>query len=170
MYFPYLCFLLHLTGHMLTRAFLCRAFHGLAALPAVCIHTPSGLIGLFPLPIRNELTWNNIKLINWCFTARQHKIGQFVPIYQGWLLAQAFEDSQRETYKNIVACDTMNILTQRQTTGMPYLLKEKQCIQQITRPRMGKKSRRALNEVISNLILSKNFVLQHLLFVRLYIA
>jgi len=23
------------------------------------------------------------KLIDWCFTARQHKIGQFVPIYQG---------------------------------------------------------------------------------------
>jgi len=27
------------------------------------------------------------KLIDWCFTARQHKIGQFVPIYKGdyWL-------------------------------------------------------------------------------------
>jgi len=34
-------------------------------------------------------------MIDWCFTARQHKIGQFVPIYQGGLLAQAFEDSQR---------------------------------------------------------------------------
>jgi len=33
--------------------------------------------------------------------ARQHKIGQFVPIYKGGLLAQAFEDSQRGTYKNI---------------------------------------------------------------------
>jgi len=30
-------------------------------------------------------------LIYWCFTARQHKIGQFVPMYQGGLLAQAFE-------------------------------------------------------------------------------
>jgi len=40
-------------------------------------------------------------LIDWCFTARQHKIGQFVPIYQGGLLAQAFEDSQRGTYINI---------------------------------------------------------------------
>jgi len=40
-------------------------------------------------------------LIDWCFTARQHKIGQFVPIYQGGLLAQAFKDSQRGTYKNI---------------------------------------------------------------------
>jgi len=39
----------------------------------------------------------------------------------------------------------MNIHMQRQTTGMPYLLKDKQCIQQNTRPRMGKKnaSRRA---------------------------
>jgi len=33
-------------------------------------------------------------LIDWCFTARQHKIGQFVPSYQGGLLAQAFKDSQ----------------------------------------------------------------------------
>jgi len=40
-------------------------------------------------------------LIDWCFTARQHKIGLFVPIYQGGLLAQAFEDSQRGAYKNI---------------------------------------------------------------------
>jgi len=40
------------------------------------------------------------RLIDWCFTAPQHKIGQFVPIYQGGLLAQPFEDSQRGTYKN----------------------------------------------------------------------
>jgi len=42
-------------------------------------------------------------LIDWLIGAlrsRQHKIGQFVPIYQGRLLAQAFEDSQRGTYKN----------------------------------------------------------------------
>jgi len=54
-------------------------------------------------------------------------------------------DSQRGTYKkHTVACDTMNIHMQRQTTGMPYLLKDKLCIQQITRPRMGKNaSRRA---------------------------
>jgi len=38
-------------------------------------------------------------LIDWCFTARQHKICQFVPIYQWGLLAQAFEDNQRGTYK-----------------------------------------------------------------------
>jgi len=31
-------------------------------------------------------------LIDWCFTARQHKIGQFVPIYHGGLLAQAFDN------------------------------------------------------------------------------
>jgi len=40
-------------------------------------------------------------LIDWRFTACQHKIGQFVPNYQGGLLAQSFEDSQRGTYKNI---------------------------------------------------------------------
>jgi len=47
--------------------------------------------------------------------------------------------------KHTVACNTMNIHMQRQTTGMPYLLKDKQFIQKITRPRMGKKnaSRRA---------------------------
>jgi len=40
--------------------------------------------------------------IDWLvFSARQHKIVQFVPIYQGGLLAQAFEDSQRGTYKTI---------------------------------------------------------------------
>jgi len=34
----------------------------------------------------------------------------------------------------------MNMHMQRQTTGMLYMLKDKQCIQQITRPRMGKKT------------------------------
>jgi len=87
-----------------------------------------------------QLRQGKIKLIDWCC---QHKIGQFGPIYQGELLAQAFEDSQRGTYKNIQLhklCDTINIHMQRQTTGIPYLLKDKQCIslQQITRPRMGK--------------------------------
>jgi len=37
----------------------------------------------------------------------------------------------------------MNIHMQRQTTGMPYLLKDKQCIQQITQPKMDKKRKRA---------------------------
>jgi len=46
----------------------------------------------------------------------------------------------RNIKKHIVTCDTMNIHMQRQTTGMPYLLKDKQCIQQIARPRMGKKN------------------------------
>jgi len=41
-----------------------------------------------------------LALIDWCFTARKHKIDQFKPIYQGELLAQAFEDSQRGTNKN----------------------------------------------------------------------
>jgi len=34
---------------------------------------------------------------------------------------------------------------QRQTTGMSYLLEDKQRIQQITRPRMGKKRKPACN-------------------------
>jgi len=34
----------------------------------------------------------------------------------------------------------MNIHMQRQTKDVPYLLEDKQCIQQITRPRMGKKN------------------------------
>jgi len=38
----------------------------------------------------------------------------------------------------------MNIHMQRQTTGMPYLLTDKQCIQQITRPRLGKKTQAPL--------------------------
>jgi len=42
----------------------------------------------------------------------------------------------------MIQCDTMNIHIQRQTTGMPYLLKDKQCIQKITRPRMGTKKAR----------------------------
>jgi len=61
----------------------------------------------------------------------------------GGITGSAFEDSQGGTYKQTVACDTMNIQMQRQTTGMPYLLKDKQCIQQITRPRMGKKRKPA---------------------------
>jgi len=46
----------------------------------------------------------------------------------------------------------MNIHMQRQTTGMPYLLKDKQCIQQITRPRMGKKRKRACNTFTNNVV------------------
>jgi len=40
-------------------------------------------------------------MIDWRFTARQRKIGQFVLIVPGGLLAQAFEDCQRGAYKNI---------------------------------------------------------------------
>jgi len=36
----------------------------------------------------------------------------------------------------------------RQTTGMSYWLKDKQSIQQITRPRMGKKRKPACNTLI----------------------
>jgi len=53
----------------------------------------------------------------------------------------------RNIQKHTVACDTMNIHMQRQTTGMPYLLKDKQCIQQITRPRMGKKTQAGIHSV-----------------------
>jgi len=40
---------------------------------------------------------------------------------------------------------------QRQTTGMPYLLKDKQCIQQITRPRMGKKTQAGVQHLLYQL-------------------
>jgi len=58
------------------------------------------LVKLYSMISRlSEVDW----LIDWCFTARQHKIGQFVPIYQGGLLVQAFEDrlANEEYKKNI---------------------------------------------------------------------
>jgi len=73
------------------------------ALPAVWLQWQD------PFPCK--IDW----LIDWCFTARQHKICQFVPINRGEILAQAFEDSQRGTYKKYSGiCDTMNIHMQRQ--------------------------------------------------------
>jgi len=42
----------------------------------------------------------------------------------------------------------MNIHMQRQTTGMPYLLKDKKCVQQITRPRMGKKTQAGVQHLL----------------------
>jgi len=50
----------------------------------------------------------------------------------------------------------MNIHMQRQTAGMPYLLKDKQCIQQITRPRMGKKRKPAGNtySIVHNYVIA----------------
>jgi len=47
----------------------------------------------------------------------------------------------------MIARDTMNIHMQRQTTGMPYLLTDKQCIQQITR--RVKKRKPACNTFLS---------------------
>jgi len=41
----------------------------------------------------------------------------------------------------------MNIHMQRQTTGMPNLLEDKQCIQHITRPRMGKKTQAGMQHL-----------------------
>jgi len=38
-------------------------------------------------------------LIDWCFTARQHKIGQFVPIYQGG--SERLRDDHRDSEKII---------------------------------------------------------------------
>jgi len=62
--------------------------------------------------------------------ARQHKLGQFVPFYQKEVLVVAVEDSKRRIILYItVTRDTMNTNKQRQTTDM---LKDKQCIQQIT--------------------------------------
>jgi len=55
----------------------------------------------FATMIFSMIDWLIDWLIDWCFTARQHKIRQFVPIYQGGLLAQAFDDSQRGTHKTI---------------------------------------------------------------------
>jgi len=42
---------------------------------------------------------------------------------------------------------------QRQTTGMPYLLKDKQCIQQITQPRMGKKTQAGVQHLLYQLFI-----------------
>jgi len=41
---------------------------------------------------------------------------------------------------------------QRLTTGMPYLLKDKQYIQQITRPRMGKKTQAGVQHLLYQLL------------------
>jgi len=45
----------------------------------------------------DETDW----LIDWCFTARQHKIGQFVPIYQGdyWLRRLRIANEEHTTIK-----------------------------------------------------------------------
>jgi len=47
----------------------------------------------------------------------------------------------------------MKIHMQRQTTAMPYLLKDKQCIQQITRPRMGKKMQAGVQHLLYQLFI-----------------
>jgi len=47
----------------------------------------------------------------------------------------------------------MNIHMQRQTIGMPYLLKDKQCIQQIARPRIGKKTQAGVQHLLYQLII-----------------
>jgi len=42
---------------------------------------------------------------------------------------------------------------QPQTTGMPYLLKDKQGIQQITRPRMGKTTQASVQHLLYQLFI-----------------
>jgi len=42
---------------------------------------------------------------------------------------------------------------QRQTTGMPYLHKDKQCIQQITRPRIGNKTQAGVQHLLYQLFI-----------------
>jgi len=42
---------------------------------------------------------------------------------------------------------------QQQTTGMPYLLKDKQSIQQITRPRMGTKTQAGVQHLLYQLFI-----------------
>jgi len=88
-------------------------------------------------------------LVDWCFTPHQHKIGQFVPIYQGDYWFSRLRIVNEEHLKHTVACDTMNIHMQRQKTDMPYLLKDIQFIQQISPPRMGKKRKREYHNQIS---------------------
>jgi len=83
-------------------------------------------------------------LIDWCFTARQHKKVNLCQSTRGdyWLRRlRIANDKHTKTY----SCMQLNIHTQRHTTGMSYLPKDKQCIQKITRPRMGKKRKPACN-------------------------
>jgi len=94
--------------------------------------------------VQNALTIN--WLIDWCFTARQHKIGQFVPIYQGGLLAQAFETYSYMRYNEHTHATTNNRYAL-------YLLKDKQCLQQITRPRMGKKTQAGVEHLLYQLFI-----------------
>jgi len=78
---------------------------------------------------------NVIGLTDWLVfvTACQHKIGQSMPFCK--VLALAVEDSQPGTlYKKTV---TIQINMQWQTTGMPYLLKDKQCIQDMGKKQAG---------------------------------
>jgi len=47
-----------------------------------------------------------------------------VPIYQGDYWLRRLRIANEEHTKHTVACDTMKIYMQQQTTGMPYLLKD----------------------------------------------
>jgi len=43
-------------------------------------------------------------VIDWCFTARQHRIGQFVPNYQGDYWLRRLRIANEEHTKHTVAC------------------------------------------------------------------
>ena len=57
-------------------------------------------------------------LIDKCFTARQYKIGQFVPLCQGGEPAPVVEDRKQNALHNNSHMRTMNINMQQLTTGM----------------------------------------------------
>jgi len=71
-----------------------------------------------------------------------------------WLRRLRIANEEHTIQKHTVACDTMNIHMQRQTTGMPYLLKDKQLsLQQNTRPRMGKKTQAGVQHLLYQLFI-----------------
>jgi len=56
-------------------------------LPYLCMRINSEKAALYVLHLMMRNSCSKKCMIDMCFTARQHKIGQFVPIYQGdcWL-------------------------------------------------------------------------------------
>jgi len=89
----------------------------------------------------SEIAWKIRSVDGWLIGVLRQVNTRYVNLCQStrgdyWL--RRLRIATRNIQKHTVACDTMNTHMQRQTTGMPYLLKDKKCIQQITRPRMGK--------------------------------
>jgi len=99
------------------------------AVNSMCIFNMNTYISTHIIGLQSMIDW----LVFYGTSTQDRSI---VPIYQGlrrWRIAN------EEHTKHTVACVTMNIHIQQQRTGMPYLLKDKQCIQQITRPRVQKR-------------------------------